>query len=58
MPMLKVNLYKFMGKVGFSLFTIMKGDQHRRDSHAQGFAKIAPNGRMVTKLGEQGSLVS
>ena len=35
-----------------------KGDQQRRDSHAQGFAKIAPNGRMVTKLGEQGSLVS
>ena len=36
----------------------MKGDQQSRDSHAQGFAKMAPNGRMVTKLGEQGSLVS
>ena len=34
-----------------------KGGQQHRDSHAQGFAKMAPNGRMVTKLDIQGSLV-
>ena len=34
-----------------------KGRAQHRDSQAQGFAKMAPNGRMVTKLDIQGSLV-
>ena len=39
----------------FTLF--LKGDQQSRDSHAQGFAKMAPNGQKVTKLDIQGSFL-
>ena len=36
---------------------ILKGDQQHRVFQAQGFAKLAPNCRILTTLGMQGSLV-